>query len=491
MESDDSDTDGAHEIEELPLADRFEVARHAFEDLMAQDFPDFDREQYATEKAEAEGIDTATVSSRIWSEVRSMSQRLDITGDGKIGLDDAQMAARLAAQRVGESWSAARSLKAEDVKRATAAAGSVVTGLGRKITGADFRGVFEHAAHRVKDAAQHVDRQSFQTSGHTLLQIGKTGVGIQGIQDRRAALKTKAICEEYAAAAETMTDVHRAELNARIEEFGTFRLNALHDTLGRFLILLKALNQHNKVKEYELLAGVGLDTRTLESMGNLDMTVSQSLGAAAATGVLGAVAVMGTPAVVSGAVIALATASTGTAISTLSGAAANSAILAWLGGGSLAVGGGGMATGTVVLAGITAGTTAGVAVLAAGILVSTHYAKKLTEAKTFEKDTALAVASLENAWAVMDGIGHRLDELSDVTGQLKARLAPELDRLEALIPAFDPADSNDAAVFNKCGLLVKTMVELAQTPLLDDDGNLSDESLTITTEVTRVLNTEV
>lgn len=44
------------------------------------------------------------------------------------------------------------------------------------------------------------------------------------------------------------------------------------------------------------------------------------------------------------------TASTGTAISALSGAAATNAALAWLGGGALAAGGGGMAAGQALLA---------------------------------------------------------------------------------------------------------------------------------------------
>lgn len=57
------------------------------------------------------------------------------------------------------------------------------------------------------------------------------------------------------------------------------------------------------------------------------------------------------------AVMAFGAASTGTAISSLSGAAATNATLAWLGGGSLAAGGGGMAAGTAVLGTITATTT--------------------------------------------------------------------------------------------------------------------------------------
>lgn len=47
------------------------------------------------------------------------------------------------------------------------------------------------------------------------------------------------------------------------------------------------------------------------------------------------------------------TASTGTAISTLSGAAASKATLAWFGGGALAAGGGGIAAGTMALIDIT------------------------------------------------------------------------------------------------------------------------------------------
>ncbi len=46
------------------------------------------------------------------------------------------------------------------------------------------------------------------------------------------------------------------------------------------------------------------------------------------------------------------TASTGTAISSLSGAAATNAATAWLGGGALAAGGGGMAAGAAVLTAI-------------------------------------------------------------------------------------------------------------------------------------------
>lgn len=64
-------------------------------------------------------------------------------------------------------------------------------------------------------------------------------------------------------------------------------------------------------------------------------------------------------------------ASTGTAISTLSGAAATNAALAWLGGGTLAAGGGGMAAGNAFLtmAGPVGWAIAGVSIVASGLLL--------------------------------------------------------------------------------------------------------------------------
>ncbi len=79
------------------------------------------------------------------------------------------------------------------------------------------------------------------------------------------------------------------------------------------------------------------------------------------------------------AVMALGTASTGTAISSLSGAAATNATLAALGGGSLAAGGGGMALGAAVLG----AASAGVGILIGGVIfgcVGGKLSKKADEA---------------------------------------------------------------------------------------------------------------
>lgn len=77
----------------------------------------------------------------------------------------------------------------------------------------------------------------------------------------------------------------------------------------------------------------------------------------AGLGTIGGLAAAG---MVKAAVMALGTASTGTVIASLNGAAATNAILALLGGGTLAAGGGGIAAGTAAL---------GAATLGAGVLI--------------------------------------------------------------------------------------------------------------------------
>lgn len=84
----------------------------------------------------------------------------------------------------------------------------------------------------------------------------------------------------------------------------------------------------------------------------------------------------------------LATASTGTAISTLSGVAATNATLAWFGGGSLATGGLGMAGGTAVLGGL-------VAVPAIIIIGLIQYKGCLTKVKEIQEKKIEAITYLD------------------------------------------------------------------------------------------------
>ena len=95
---------------------------------------------------------------------------------------------------------------------------------------------------------------------------------------------------------------------------------------------------------------------------------------------------------------ALATASTGTAISSLGGAAATNATLAWFGGGSLASGGLGMAGGTAILGGIVAGpvlAVGGMVMASKAAKAKTESEQSLSEAKILASDFKLATAKVK------------------------------------------------------------------------------------------------
>lgn len=80
-----------------------------------------------------------------------------------------------------------------------------------------------------------------------------------------------------------------------------------------------------------------------------------------------------------GGVVAFGAASTGTAISALSGAAFSSAVLAWLGGGAVAAGGLGALGGAAVLSGLFAGP----ALLIGGFVLSSKADDALNEARNY------------------------------------------------------------------------------------------------------------
>lgn len=103
------------------------------------------------------------------------------------------------------------------------------------------------------------------------------------------------------------------------------------------------------------------------------------------------------------AVMALGTASTGTAIATLSGVAATNATLAALGGGAIAAGGGGMALGSAVLG----AATLGVGLLVGGVIFN------ITGGSLSDKADE-AWSQMRKAEKEIDKICIYLDELRDV-----------------------------------------------------------------------------
>ena len=160
--------------------------------------------------------------------------------------------------------------------------------------------------------------------------------------------------------------------NERIEVLGTNTSSlyaALTDIQGIFDKIRNVPSE--KKLQYEELKQIRLNWK--QQAEKIEKDYKEAAMKNAGAGVAGAgvgiaVVTMG-PTVAMGVATTFGVASTGTAISALSGAAATNAALAWLGGGALAAGGGGMAAGNafLALAGPIGWAIAGVALLTSGI----------------------------------------------------------------------------------------------------------------------------
>ena len=312
--------------------------------------------------------------------------------------------------------------------------------------------------------------------------------GINAYQNRKEAKSLKSNAEQKYQEACNQLEDRREKLNDCIQKFGTQRCEALKSTIGVFLSYLKEIEQKYKSKEYEIDLGCDITHEYVQELTGIEMNASTALKTATASATAAAVALGGVPALVTSSVTALATASTGTAISTLSGAAQMNAVLAWLGGGSLASGGGGVALGTAVLSGITYGVTGGVALVTAGLIASKYFEKKLTEAKKYEAEVDKACAQMDLAVSLMDKIEQRANELLDVTSRLAQRCKDALNMFEPFVSDFEPKHPIHIKVFQRAALFIKAMSELAKTPLLDNEGNLTESSVNIIMKTDKIMN---
>ena len=223
-------------------------------------------------------------------------------------------------------------------------------------------------------------------------------------------------------------------VNEKIRVLGTHLeiLNiALMDIQEKFDMIQNIPNEE-KIR-YEELKQIRLNwkkqvdeiTKKYEKIKNEGATVAGGIaGVGVGAGV--AVAALG-PGVAMGIATAFGVASTGTAVSALSGAAAANAALAWLGGGALAAGGGGMAAGEAFLAlmGPIGLAIAGFGIIAGGFL----FWKNKNDKKCLEDLlTRISNRDLKSFELAIDDLNHRIKQIENGNVELKVavRIIPNL-----------------------------------------------------------------
>ncbi len=264
-----------------------------------------------------------------------------------------------------------------------------------------------------------------------------------------------------------LLDSAHKHFTQKCAETDALRKEIWRSTLGRLMELMQALERKGHARTLQNFARFGVQPEQVQAFTAHGIESGPTM-----RGVLSAAgAGAGASALATGLVSSFATASTGTAISGLSGAAAQSATLAWLGGGSLAAGGGGMFVGTAMLGGITVAP----AVAIGGFVLAAQGEKALTKATEYEANVNEEIARINRLIAFLHRAETRADELQNVMRRLDARASAALDEAFAMVDEFD--DNNDVHIgkLSTTMLLCKALSELLHVKVLNDKNELSPD----------------
>jgi len=263
-------------------------------------------------------------------------------------------------------------------------------------------------------------------------------------------------------------DVARGPVHAWVVYYGHQQIHVVTNVLGRFADWIERNRMAVNRLGHDPVGGIAVSVPELPAMKNEVKEARTWIEG----GVAGATAAVAAPQIAVMGVSAFASASTGTAISGLSGAAATNATLAWLGGGSIAAGGGGMAAGSAVLTLVAAAP----AVFIGGLTVAVIGSKQKTSARQYAAEVEVAIENVRSAIELMPWIAERVYELSNVLNQLVARAEQALGILEG--QAFDP--DVHAPQFLEALQLIRAIREVINVPVIDQQtGKLTDVSLNI------------
>lgn len=294
--------------------------------------------------------------------------------------------------------------------------------------------------------------------------------GVSGAMDHRKAKSLNSEANDLVEFSNKNLEEYRQITNVALEDYGQRKLRAFNGVIADFIQQFGRLKNVDLARspELEQLNASDFSTTTLlelrrdyQALKDAGLGVGAGLGSGAA---LAFGAYNGT--------LLLATASTGTAISSLGGVAATNATLAWLGGGSLASGGFGMAGGLLVLGGIVAGPALAIFghILGnKGEEALNNASSNLEQAETVAAQAKLMVDKLK---AVEEVTSLANKTFSDMSTQLRYAIRGMKATIETFgedFRTFSQEGKESVFFAVKLAQLLKAMID---TPVLDKDGNL-------------------
>lgn len=304
------------------------------------------------------------------------------------------------------------------------------------------------------------------------LGIGAVGLYKSGkaIKDNMEANDLNSSAQSIVQAAEAELETCREDCQQTLTNLGQLKIDAVQVNIHNFLEIF------SKIKNKTDFDGVDIgylqlsefsEQALLEIDEKVTFLVNSGLGVGGGA-LSGALAAFGAY----NGTMAFAAASTGTAISSLSGVAATNATLAWLGGGTLASGGMGIAGGTLALGALAAGP----ALLIAGWYMGAKAETKVNNALSNLAEAQRFKADIKSAVELTNGIWDVAKTLSEVISKLRMYARRNLKQLTSMVETygFDYSvytDENKYIVMKnyKIAQLLKALIDI---PILDKDGNL-------------------
>lgn len=307
--------------------------------------------------------------------------------------------------------------------------------------------------------------------GTGLLGVGK---GVKAGIDQKEANETNSAAEYIVEHAKDRINISRKNCGKAIDDLGKRKVSVLNGSIKTFITEFEKLNHVELTESSGLneLQKMVIDKKTFSDLKELQGMATSIAGGIASGAVAGAITAFGAY----GAAGSLATASTGTAIAALSGAVKTNATLAFFGGGSLASGGLGMAGGTAVLGGLVAGPALAVLGIVAGAKASKNLDAAMAnyaQAREFEEEMK-AASDMCNAIRRRSVIFNRfLLRLQTVFDPLIFEMSQIIEYKGTDFRAFTDEEKKIVASAMSLAGAVKAVLD---TPILNDDGNLTEES---------------
>lgn len=327
---------------------------------------------------------------------------------------------------------------------------------------------------------------------------GLTGAakGVSAISKNSDAKEMMASAQRGYERAKGRLEEQRNDTTKSLEKLGTIKVDVWAKEMNDFVQSFNSFKNVRMEGGPELNERLKLKIKNPQNLKNMEVaTVKAAEIAQAGVASLGAGALAGIASY--GGAMMFASASTGTAIAALSGAAATNATLAWFGGGALTAGGLGMAGGSMVLGGIVAGP----ALAVAGFIMDAKANENLANARKVRAEANDAIEKMDTMSDFMEKVSEISDNYSEFIAKFRVPFRRILNNMIAIEMRekenleknrsffsklfgtkekvdFDKLSVDDQKTLHEAWLMAQVLYTVLATPILTQKGDLDSSAET-------------